>query len=573
MAVTALVNVAVLLGSGAARPGMVTISLVAGLALLACGAAGLRLRRPDATIGVVLGITLLSLIAASWGNRGGFPPAVIYLPGIAIGVYIAWGGRATLVAGAIIAVLLAAIIGLSHHFAGTALETLPPGQVTVFAIVTGFSCLWAVFFGSTFRSALFAATADLEAANARLQGALDEAEAANRAKSDFLAIMSHEIRTPLNGVLGMTKVMQEDGGLTETQTRSLAVINDSGKNLLALLNDILDLSKIDADALELEMIDLDIVALAVSATGHWRMQVEDKGVELVFTAHDIAAPVLCGDPVRIRQILNNLLGNSLKFTNAGRISVDLTQGQPDSDGLIETVLTVSDSGAGIAGDKLAAIFDAFSQADSSTTRKYGGTGLGLAICRKLADRMNGRISVESEPGIGSRFRFALRARAGNPLQLVTANTVIAPLTPGRPVSVLVVDDVLTNQLVLTAMLRQAVSGDTLTIDCASSGPEALELAAAKTYDAILMDIQMPEMDGFMAMRRLRQSPHTAEVPVLAVTALTSEQDRNRLAEAGFCDYLGKPIEPASLRRALSRALASAPVDTAVSVDTPEARRA
>ncbi|WP_176780307.1 ATP-binding protein [Maricaulis salignorans] len=557
MVATALINVAVLVLSGEGRPGMAALGLTSGLVFAATGLVGLKLRKPNLTIALVLAVTILTLLGAVWGNRGGFPPAMIYLPGIALGVYVAWGFRAVAAAGAVFVVLLAAVVFASQRLAGTPLEVLPPELVAVLAIVTGFATLWVVFLGSTFRSAMHAANADLETANERLHSALQAAEAANHSKSEFLAMMSHEIRTPLNGVLGMTRVLQGDGELTERQAHSLAVINESGENLLELLNDILDLSKIEADAIAIEEIELDIVALAASVTRHWQLQSEAKGLSLNFADHDIAYPALLGDPLRIRQILNNLLGNAVKFTSAGQITVELSQAAPDADGCVETVLTVIDSGNGIAADKLATIFNAFSQADSSTTRKFGGTGLGLAICRKLADRMGGRISVESETGVGSRFTFALRSHPGTGMLPVEAEAIVPPLRPGRPVSILAVDDVRTNQLVLAAMLGQSVLGDAITIDCASSGVEAIAAASVTSYDVILMDIQMPEMDGYMAIRRLREAPATAAVPVIAVTALTSELDRRKLTEAGFCDYLCKPFEVSALRQALARQLPSA----------------
>tara|TARA_R110002096_G_scaffold81371_3_gene189860 strand:+ start:1835 stop:3652 length:1818 start_codon:yes stop_codon:yes gene_type:complete len=554
MVATALINVFVLSLSAQGRPGMAALSLVTALVYVVIGLAGLKLKRPDLTLALVFGATLITLLLAVWGNRGGFPPAMIYLPGIALGVYIAWGARAAALSATVVIALLTMVVMTSQQLAGTPMERMPPGLVLVLAIVTGFGCLWTVFLGSTFRSAMYSANTDLEDANERLQSALAEAEAANRSKTEFLAMMSHEIRTPLNGVLGMTRVLQGDGGLTERQTHSLGVINESGENLLELLNDILDMSKIEANAIEFEQIELDIVALTASVTGHWQVQAEAKGLNLAMAEHDIAVPTLLGDPMRIRQILNNLLGNAVKFTKTGQISVELSQSPAGDDGLIETRLTVSDSGEGIADNKLATIFDAFSQADSSTTRKYGGTGLGLAICRKLADRMGGRISVESQTGIGSRFTFLIRTRAGIGTLANAPDIVTPPLQPGRPVSILAVDDVKTNQLVLAAMLRQSVLGEDVAIDCAGSGAEAISLTQGKAYDVILMDIQMPDMDGYMAIRMLRDNPATAMVPVIAVTALTSDLDRHKLTEAGFCDYIGKPIRVAELRRALAAQL-------------------
>tara|TARA_R110002096_G_scaffold3691_4_gene18050 strand:- start:1316 stop:3103 length:1788 start_codon:yes stop_codon:yes gene_type:complete len=558
MVATALINVAVLVLSGEGRPGMAVLGLTSGLVFAVIGLAGLKLRRPNLTIALVLAATILTLLGAVWGNRGGFPPAMIYLPGIALGVYVAWGARAVAAAGAIFVVLLAMVVFASQRLAGTAFELIPPDLVAVLAIVTGFATLWVVFLGSTFRSAMHTANADLEDANARLQLALAAAEAANLSKSEFLATMSHEVRTPLNGVLGMTRVLQGDAGLTERQAQGLAVINESGENLLELLNDILDLSKIEAGAMEYDAIELDIIALAASVTGHWRLQAEAKGLTLDFAEHDIVAPLLISDALRIRQILNNLLGNAVKFTSAGQITVELSQRPAEADGRVETVLTVSDSGEGIAEDKQATIFNAFSQADSSTTRKYGGTGLGLAICRKLADRLGGRMSVESQAGIGSRFTLSLRCWPSNGAKSVPAEIMVPAVQAGRPVSILAVDDVKTNQLVLAAMLGQSVVGEHVDIDCAGSGAEAIAMAGSKSYDLILMDIQMPEMDGFMTIDRLQANPATAAVPVIAATALTSDKDRRELSQAGFCDYISKPIGVADLRQTLARQLGRPP---------------
>ena len=263
------------------------------------------------------------LFAAAWANRGSFPPATLYLPGIVLGAYIAWGARAALFAVIPLAAYFGLIMSNAHVTEGGRLGFNPSELLDMLVAAGALSCVWIVLFGSSFRSATTDAQRALASANQQLETALIAAQQANRAKSDFIANMSHEVRTPLNGVLGMTNVLQADPSLTDDHRRSLELIDDSGKALLELLNDILDLSKIEADALELENREFDLAELIRNMTDHWRPQAESKGVVLT-VQNQLGVPCFVkGDPVRLRQVVNNLLSNAVKFTHSGRISVSL----------------------------------------------------------------------------------------------------------------------------------------------------------------------------------------------------------------------------------------------------------
>ncbi|MFT6462582.1 MAG: signal transduction histidine kinase/FixJ family two-component response regulator [Maricaulis maris] len=550
-----LVNAGVLAFVLDGRPGMAELGLVSAAIAATVGIVGLRLRRPNLTIIVMIALASLVLYAAAWANRGSFPPATLYLPGIVLGAYIAWGARAAFIAILPLAAYFGLILGTADYSSTGPLGFRPTELLNMLVAAGSLSCVWIVLFGSSFRSATTDAQKALTEANQQLETALISAQQASRAKSDFIANMSHEVRTPLNGVLGMTNVLQADATLTDEHRRSLGLIDDSGKALLDLLNDILDLSKIEADAVELETRTFDLAALIHNTSEHWRLQAETKGVALT-VSNQLGEPAfVTGDPIRLRQVINNLLGNAVKFTHNGRISVSLAAVGEVRDGKTRVRLAVRDTGIGIPGNKQAAIFDPFSQVDATVTRRYGGTGLGLAICRRLVSKMDGKITLSSKMGRGSTFTVDLpleRVAASEPEAAKRGVVELTPIeAPGR---ILVVDDVITNQLVIKAMVQQIIKADELIVDCASGGREAVNKATSMAYDVVLMDIQMPEMDGVSAMQCIRETRKSADARIIAVTALASDDHRREFLAAGFTDYLPKPVEISELRRVLKSAL-------------------
>ena len=442
------------------------------------------------------------------------------------------------------------IVQRQEHYRTMFQEKMRISLAIFLFILLGSLCL-SLLFSHKVRELFFSYRQHLEASNRELGKAMDHAQAATVAKSEFLANMSHEIRTPMNGIINLAELALETD-LSKKQHDYIEKILFSSKNLLEIINEILDFSKIEAGMLKIETISFSLPELMNKLLMMFHEHSQQKNIQLSFSLPSDLPEEVIGDPIRLYQILSNLIANAIKFTEVGEIKVHALVLQKNEERVLIRFF-ITDTGIGIAPEKIAALFESFTQADTSTARKYGGTGLGLTICKRLVQLMGGEMFVESEPGQGSTFSFHLELllqgeHISIPKGGLHDEELILAISRIRNARILLVEDNSINQLVAQELLAKVH----IQVETVNNGAEAVEVVRTGDFDAVLMDVQMPVMDGYEATRKIREELHRTDLPILAMTAHAVSGERDKCFRMGMDDHIAKPINRRTLFITLSR---------------------